>query len=206
MKQPQKTIVIVDEFNLYFGIKSLNIPRYKWLDIVKLANNIQREHQKLQKVYYCTARVVANSNKHKRQNTYIEALMSKEKIEILYGKFKVKSSKCKYCGCSIIKYEEKMSDVNIAIQLIKAAASRKTDLVFIVSGDTDLYPAIENAREINPKMKIIVVFPPNRFNNELKVIADGFFILGRSLLRKSQLEEEITLKNGFILRRPKTWI
>jgi uncharacterized LabA/DUF88 family protein len=205
MKQVQKTIVIIDGFNLYFGLKSLNTPRYKWLDIVKLANNIQKGHQKLQKVYYCTARVKENSSKHKRQNTYIEALMSKDKIEILYGKFKVKSSKCKYCGNPIIKYEEKMSDVNIAIQLIKAAASKLIDLVFIVSGDTDLYPAIENAKEINSKMKIIVIFPPNRFNNELKVIADGFFILGRSLLRKSLLEEEITIMNGFVIRRPKAW-
>ena len=206
MKQSQKTLVIVDGFNLYFGIKALNIPKYKWLDVTKLAENIQKDNQTLQKIYYCTARVKENPSKHKRQSTYLEALMSKNKIEILYGKFKVKSSKCKHCGYPIIKYEEKMSDVNIAIQLIKAAASKAIDLVFIVSGDTDLYSAIENAKEINPKIKIIVAFPPNRFNNELKSVADGCFIIGKSLLRKSLLEDEITLSNGYVLKRPKTWI
>lgn len=205
MNQTQKALVLIDGFNLYFGIRELKMPRFKWLDIEKLSNNILKGNQKLSKIYYCTARVKENPKKHKRQSTYLDALLTKKKISILYGKFKVKSSKCKNCGYPIIKYEEKMSDVNIAIQLVKAAAEKNTDIVFIMSGDTDLYSAITTAREINSKMKIIVAFPPNRFNNELKSVADGSFIIGKSLLRKSLLDTEIILNSGFKVKKPKLW-
>lgn len=201
----KKSIVLVDGFNLYFGIRSLNKPDLKWVNIERLSKNFLHDGQILEKVYYCTARVKENTQKQKRQNKYIEALETCKRVELLFGKFKVKQSKCPQCNFPIIKYEEKMSDVNIGVQLVKAASEGDKDEVYIVSGDTDLFSAIKVAREINPKMKIIVAFPPNRFNNEMKSIADASFIIGKNMLRKSLFKDSLKTKSGYLLKKPKSW-
>ena len=84
----ERTIVYVDGFNLYFGIKSSGWNNLKWLDISLLANNITKADQKITGVNYFTSRVRNAPDKEKRQNIYLEALHFYSNVDIIYGKFR----------------------------------------------------------------------------------------------------------------------
>ena len=62
---------------------------------------------------------------------------------------------------------------------------------------------ITKIRELFPNKRVIVAFPPKRFNNELKQVAHGFIRVRRNAL--VQLPEQVTKSDGYILSRPNTW-
>lgn len=73
--------------------------------------------------------------------------------------------KCTNCTCEpdkkkLIRYEEKNSDVNLAITLVEKSLKNEYDKCFILSADNDFASAITKAREFNPKVKIIIQPPP----------------------------------------------
>jgi hypothetical protein len=48
------------------------------------------------------------------------------------------------------------------------------------------------------------VFPPGRHSDELEAVADNIYHLNsQEKFAKSQLPEQITKKDGFVLRRPR---
>jgi len=55
--------------------------------------------------------------------------------------------------------EEKKTDVNIAVHLIDDALNSRADCFVIVSGDSDLEPAVEWVRKNHPAIKITVYIP-----------------------------------------------
>jgi hypothetical protein len=55
--------------------------------------------------------------------------------------------------------EEKKTDVNIAVNLLEDAFRGLTDSMVIVSGDSDLEPAVEWVRRNYPHVKITVYIP-----------------------------------------------
>ncbi len=57
---------------------------------------------------------------------------------------------CRQCGNVWISYEEKETDVNIAVSLVADAAATASDIAMIISADSDLCPAIRTARSLNP--------------------------------------------------------
>ena len=58
------------------------------------------------------------------------------------------------------RHEEKNSDVNLAITLIKNSMLKTFDKCFILSADNDYASAIKMALELNPNIKIIIQPPP----------------------------------------------
>ncbi len=178
---------LIDGFNLYHSIEDLYIEhniRAKWLDVKTLLRtyftdpdfkNLSQERHSFNGIYYFTAlrHHVAEEKPQSiaRHERYINALESTG-IEIIYGGFKPKTVKCLKCGEDFIKYEEKKTDVAIATKLLELAHKSQSEVYVIVSGDTDLIPAIETARIIDDSVKIVVVFPFGRTNDELKGYAD----------------------------------
>jgi hypothetical protein len=70
----QRTIVYIDGFNLYFGLKTKKWKNFYWLNIQQLAQNILKSDQELVIVKYFTLRISSPPDKIKRQGTFIEAL------------------------------------------------------------------------------------------------------------------------------------
>ena len=58
-------------------------------------------------------------------------------VNIVYGEFKRKDKYCNLCKRTYHTYEEKQTDVNIAIQLFKLSIEDKYDKAIIISGDSD---------------------------------------------------------------------
>jgi uncharacterized LabA/DUF88 family protein len=102
-------------------------------------------------------------------------------------------------------FEEKETDVNIAISLVEDAVGDHYDTAILLSGDSDLIPAIKAAKRLAAPKRVIVAFPPSRISKELKQVADGFLHVGINKVRNSQLPEQVVNRAGVTLSRPKHW-
>lgn len=204
-EKKERVLVYVDGFNLYFGMLEAGLENCKWLDIRLLAQNLLKEEQEAVGIKYFTSRVSNNPDKQKRQTTYIEALESVD-IQIFYGHYQRQSVECKRCGNIRPDYSEKMTDVNIATQILVDAYQDKYDTAMLISGDSDLVPPIRAVHENFPHKRVFVAFPPKRFNNSVAMVARGSMTIGRKKLTDSQFEVEVVKKDGFKLAKPSNWI
>lgn len=85
------------------------------------------------------------------------------KIKIILGKYQERTVTCRARECiRRLEYEvpeEKKTGVNIAVNLLEDAFRNLTDSMMIVSGDSDLEPAVEWVRRNQPQIKITVYIP-----------------------------------------------
>lgn len=202
-----RVIAYIDGFNLYFGLKASGFKRYYWLDVVALAKALLKPDQTLVAVHYFTTRIRDNGKNfadRKRQGDYIEALQHHGARQQL-GHYLEKTRQCRACGNTWPDYEEKMTDVNIAVQLVADAYEDVFDVALLVSGDSDLTTPIRHVRSRFPGKRVIVAFPPSRHSAALTRAASGHLTIGEDKLRSGQLPEQITLSTGYVLTRPATW-
>lgn len=202
MIKNERVAVFIDGFNLYFGIKSA-FPKLKWLNLYLLCQNLLKPNQTLVDVYYFTARISNDPSKEKRQSIYISAV-SNTPVKIIYGHYKSKYKSCNRCGFTWQANEEKMTDVNIAMQMFTGAFQDSYDRAILISGDSDLVPPIKSIRHLFNK-KVLVIFPPDRHNNSVKQAANESMNLGKGPIKSSQFNEVITLGNNFEIKKPIQW-
>jgi uncharacterized LabA/DUF88 family protein len=177
----------------------------KWLDLYSLANRIKNSTHEVNSVKYFTSRVNNNFEKKQRQTSYIDAL-STTPITIIQGQFRSEKMKCQICGSDWYDSKEKMTDVNIATNMLIDAYNNEFEVAFLISGDSDLVPPIKAIKKLFPQKEIIVAFPPERKSNELKSVANSSFALGHKKLQESQFSLEITNKYGEIIKKPASWL
>ncbi len=205
MSSPRRLIFYVDGFNLYFGLRQSRYDRFFWLDIKALAVSILKANQALVSVKYFTSRVYGNPGKMARQNTYLEALGTLNDLHIFYGKYQQTPRKCSSCGVVDSVPSEKMTDVNIAVELLADAYEDAFDDAILVSADSDLVAPINAVKRLFPHKRVVVAFPPARASKELKKVADAYFTIGRANLAASQFPDGVKRSDGFVLHRPANW-
>ncbi len=123
-----ETYIYVDGFNLNYG--AVKGTSYKWLDLSALFNDILGIRHNISKIKYFTSRVSARQNdlsKPLRQDIYLKALKAScANIEIYYGKFLTHNKRLPLSDdnskiVSVVKTEEKGTDVNLAVHLLNDA-------------------------------------------------------------------------------------
>ena len=202
----ERVIAYVDGFNLYFGMKASGKNDILWLNIQKLSKSLLKPNQELVLTKYFTSRVRNHPDKEKRQKTYIEAIETLPDCKIYYGHYQSQIEECRKCGHTYPYANEKMTDVNIAVEVLGDAYLDKYDMALLITGDSDLVPPINAVHNFFKHKRVLVAFPPNRFNVSINHAAKGSIMIGRKKLKDAQLEEKIIKKDGFILIRPSTWI
>lgn len=200
-----RCVVYVDGFNLYFGLKAKGWHRFYWLDIQRLALNLLKPDQRLVRTKYFTARVGAPSDKVIRQTTFLEALATLPDLDIFFGVFQLNARTCRNCGDKIIVPNEKMTDVNIATQLIVDGFQDNYDTAILISGDSDLVGPISTVKQLLPKKRVVVAFPPERVSKRLQAVASSYFVIGRGTISRSLLPPQVTRADGFQLTQPERW-
>jgi len=208
MDEPRRVIGYVDGFNLYFGLRDSGWRRFYWLDPHLLFLNLLKPGQTLVAVKYFTARISAHPrdpDKHRRQGTWLEAVESRPRTTVFYGHYLPKAQRCLKCGATWTAHEEKMTDVNIAVELLRDAYDDAFDTALVVSADSDLAPPVEAVVTRFSTKRVIVIAPPNRQSKKLESVASASFRLGRKTLQDSQLPDEYPKPDGYVLRRPPSW-
>ncbi|OQC08744.1 MAG: NYN domain protein [Candidatus Hydrogenedentes bacterium ADurb.Bin101] len=173
-----------------------------------MSQKILKPTQNLVATKYFTARISYtpnNPDKHKRQATFLDAAESLPDTHVFYGHYLTKEVRCHRCGNTWLLPEEKMTDVNIAIEMLQDAFEDSFDVAFLVSGDSDLAAPVKTILRRYPKKRIIVVSPLNRKSQKLKSLATGYINLGEDVLRNSLLPDVYVKPDGTELKRPGKW-
>lgn len=202
----ERVITYIDGFNLYFGLREAKLDRFRWLNVEALALNLLKSHQQLIAVKYFTAMVKGPDRKKvQRQKSYTDALAVQPNLHIVWGRYvKRHNSKCLKCGRSSTRWEEKMTDVNIAAHLSSDAHTNRLDKALLITGDSDLAAAVDLIRSETGK-KVIVIFPPKRKSVDLEAVADASFELNRGKIARSLLPNPVRLPDGSEVTCPESW-
>jgi hypothetical protein len=201
-----RVVAYVDGFNLYHGLKAGYGHRYQWLDLETLVKSLLWPGQVLGEVQYFTARILGNPEAGQRQATYLDALASRSpKVRLIEGRFQDEPRECLNCGDRWIVYEEKETDVNIAIAMVQDAARDVYDSAILISADSDLRPVVAAVKRLHPEKRIIAAFPPRRQSLVLMRAVDGYLSIGHDKIRNAQLPPKIVAAGGVILERPAYW-
>lgn len=196
MSEQKRVVCLIDGFNLYHAIDDIpELHIYKWLDLNKLAKCFAKQSDKLVGTYFFTAVTEWSPEKTKRHRNYILALESKG-IEVVHGRFHYSEVWCRYCNRKFKKFEEKQTDVNIAIKLLGMANADEFDTALIISGDSDLAPSINAVKKISPEKQIGVVVPIGRRAKHLQSITDFHHKIKRKHLESSLMESPVVLEDG----------
>ena len=199
-----KVIAYIDGYNLYYGLRDQGWKRFYWLNLQKLAEQFLKPNQTLVETKYFTTIVKYPDDKRRRQQVFLEALQTLPNLSVFYGHFLSDPVTCHQCGHTYTTHHEKMTDVNISVELMKDAFQDRFDVAFLISADSDLVSPVRIVQQLFPKKKVISIFPPGRFSSALKRISAGTLRIGHVNLSKSLFPERVN-KNGIALDRPNRW-
>ena len=201
----ERIIAYIDGFNLYYGLRAKGWKRYYWFNLRAMCENLLKPDQQLVLTKYFTARVSQPPDKHKRQSTYIEALQTLPALQIYFGKYQLNPRQCRNCGYVDNVPNEKMTDVNIAVELLVDAFQDHFDTALLISADSDLTAPVKSVLHLFPAKRIVCAFPLERSSKELVKVSTAHFTIGRGALERSLLPSDVIKADGFVLRCPSSW-
>jgi len=201
----ERVIAYIDGFNLYYGMMDAGFGRYRWLNVQALVQSLLKPGQKLLQVNYFTTLIINDLEGRLRQRALLEALRTQELVKVFFGKFQKQQYNCMLCGNEFQRECEKMTDTAIVTELVKDYYENKFDAAMIISGDTDLLPPMRLVNETGDNKRVLVAFPPERVNEEMRLFAKGSMVIGRKKLADSQFPGLIVGVDGQEIHKPDGW-
>lgn len=141
----QKAIILIDGSNFYFKVKELKLPSLLYFDFSKFISYLIHDNKLVWAKYYVgkirtdgTLKVQKLFNQQRK----LLAHLKKHQVDYSLG----------YLSESQGKFHEKGVDVQMAVDMLIAAYEKTCDRIIFISSDTDLLPAITQAKN---KGKII---------------------------------------------------
>lgn len=210
-----RTTFLVDGFNVYHSARSasadLGGQPTKWLDLRSLLSSylpVIGAGAELEEIHYFSA-LATHLDPHRpgvtfRHRTYLEALRATHVIPVM-GRFKPKTVHCRRCRTRSTHYEEKETDVAISVKIAELFFLDQADTIVLVTGDTDLAPAVRTAVRLFPSRQICFAFPYKRKNKELAQLVSKSFLIRKERYAKHQFPEEVRLQGGRLIRKPRQW-
>lgn len=199
--------MFIDGLNLYNGLVSTSWGRTcRWLDPwklgVRVCNQLKSDGTdwRLTHVHYFTS-IVLNAEKARKQMTFLKAIEATggDRVTITRGKYKRWPIKCRVCdnparchtcGEDHYRVQEKGTDVAMSVAMISMCCGHESNNIILVSGDSDLGPAVKAARGHFEK-KVLIACPPER-NSALQ--GDHKFVLKKGHFRGVNLPREIEVE------------
>lgn len=204
-----RSIVYIDGFNLYYG--ALKGTAYKWLDLDKYFR-LLRQNDDVQAIRYFTALVDGSSRTD--QQKYLSAINTLPLVHTILGRYKRKQVACGVRACMhagkkhFDRTEEKQTDVNIALQMLDDAYRGLAERFVLVSGDSDLVPAVNLIKTRFPAINIVLYVPAlNAVRGaavELRASVDKHRTLPNNLFKLAQLPPTIHV-GGIAISKPADW-
>lgn len=203
-----RSIICIDGFNFYYG--AVKGGPYKWLNLERFFT-LLRNNDDICRIHYFTALVTGPTLPN--QQVYLRALETLPLVNIVLGNYKAKRVACTVTACThagnrrFRTVEEKRTDVNIAVQMMEDAYENRCDQFILVSGDSDLVPAVTRVRNLGKK---VIVYIPARDPTrgaavELRAAADSSKTLPLNLLQHSLFPATMPDGAGGTLTKPATW-
>jgi uncharacterized LabA/DUF88 family protein len=205
---------LVDGFNVYHSVRTAaeaTRESLKWLDLRSLCSSYMSAiggAAQLEQVNYFSAYAHFLTPKDPRvivrHRTHVNALQATGVVPVM-GRFRWKPRWCPTCKTDIPGHEEKETDVAIAVMLMELCIKDEFDTAVLVSGDTDLLPAIRTARRLYPDKQVWVALPHGGYNAELAQAADSRITIKRKKYGQHQLPDPVGLPDGRKAWKPAEW-
>jgi uncharacterized LabA/DUF88 family protein len=125
-----------------------------------------------------------------RHELYLQCLRATG-VEVVLGQLK--------------RRKEKETDVAIASMLFRLCHQNAADSIALITGDTDLAPAVQTCRDLFPEKSILFIFPFRRVNDALRTLAPKSFKISVKAYLSHQLPDPLVLPDGTSLRKPPSW-
>lgn len=200
-----KVYAFIDGFNFYHAVDyPYTYRKFKWMNLKKLVGCYVLGSDTLEGIEYFTTLATWDAGKVARHRLFIRA-NEEQGVVVTYGEFKRKERYCGLCNRKFWSREEKQTDVNIALKLLELAVQERYDKAIIVSGDTDLIPAIKAVHRTFPNKKIGVVIPIGRASEDFKNQADFHHKMKLRHLISSRFDDDHKMSDGSIITCPPTW-
>ena len=200
--------VYIDGFNLYYGC--LKRTPYKWLNLAQLGTRML-PNDDIRHIAYYTARVSArphNPSAPADQQAYLRALRTAPNLSITYGHFLTHSVPMTLSGVTppkrvwVDKTEEKGSDVNLGVHLVRDAFKKEFETAVLVTNDSDLAEPVRIVRELGYSVGILN--PHEHHSAVLKQHATFVKRIRQADLIASQFPETMMDAKG-PFRKPASW-
>jgi uncharacterized LabA/DUF88 family protein len=204
--------VYIDGFNFYYG--AIKDTAHKWLNLEEFCRRLRKDDN-IQAIRYFTS--IVSGPSQSRQYAFIGALNTlRPVVTVIIGKFKDKPIPCTHSACTFegdrffTRPEEKRTDVGIAVHMLDDAYQDRCDRFILISGDSDLVPAVKMIRQRFQHKKVIVYSPTRdgvdeRHASELRQAASDGRNLPTDFLEHCHFPDVVTDKNGATYRKPKSW-
>lgn len=209
----KKCIVYIDGYNWYHAIFK-NRPELKWLNIQTFFESLRIDDDVIAiKLFSAMINPNPDPDALERQKKYFAALETLPKLKIILGKFQPRQVTCRSkCRGIYIVDEEKKTDVNMAVALMSDAVDGLAERLCIVSGDSDIQPAIEWVSTRFRHLKIVVYVPAlaqDQSNRRLDSYRHAGAVECKFLpledLARHQLKHTFKLPDGTFACRPESW-
>lgn len=212
-----RTAFLIDGFNLYHSVKNasrdlaLKGTGTRWLNIHAMCNSYLHaigNNSQTAGIYYFSA-LAKHIEAFKpdvvaRHRTYIECLEATG-ISVELSRFKKKHIECPHCNQNIKRHEEKETDVAIAAKLLELFFLDKCDTAVLVTGDTDIVPAVKTAQRMFSHKSIAFLLPYRRHNKELAKLASQHFEIKKETYPRHQFSDPFITPKGKSIIKPIGW-
>ncbi|MGA0083182.1 MAG: NYN domain-containing protein [Candidatus Nanopelagicales bacterium] len=181
----KKVNFIIDGMNIFhavkekFGINFLNI------DLNKLVRQISLNDENILSIKFFVSPFVGNTNLAQIQREFIERNSKLSYVDLKLGVFRKRNIKCQKCTNQVVHYQEKHTDINIALEISRSAIDKSIDKIYLITADDDFKPAIASFNQIAPNKKFVRVLPPGRFSAS----SESYIHLNKSIIKKSQFND-----------------
>jgi len=212
-----RTAFVIDGFNVYHSLvdasRSLGLPDEsgtKWLNLRALCASylpVFGVDAKLAGVHYFSALAHHLQATHPgltaRHQLYVRVL-KETGVSVELGRFKKRPITCHACRKTIKCHEEKETDVAVASKLFEILALDLADRVVLMTGDTDLAPAVRTVKKLYPDKEVCFAFPWNRKQAELEALVTTSISITREAYLRHQFSNPAVIgRKSF--RKPVTW-
>jgi hypothetical protein len=216
-----RTIVYIDGFNLYY--RALRGTAHKWLDVAAMSAAALPSHCQIERINYYTAHVSGrvDADAPRRQHAYLRAIATLPNVVIHYGNFLITQ---RWAGlvqppdfrppialpagpapqvAYVWKTEEKGSDVNLGVHLVRDAFQQKFDVAAVLTNDTDL---VEPVRIVTQElgMHVTLLTPTARPAGTLAAVSSNVRHI-QPYIGPCQLPDPVPVPGKRAITKPAGW-
>ncbi len=102
-------------------------------------------------------------------------------------------------------HEEKETDVALSVKLLELFHADACDTIVLVTGDSDLVPAVRAADRMFPAKTVCFAFPYRRKNAELATLVNKHFRIKKDRYAQHQFPDSVVLPSGRTINKPNHW-
>lgn len=201
-----KAIGYIDGLNFYENSKDQDWYPYGWCDWRATIQNYcpgSVPHVK----YFTSMYAGHDGEVVRRQDLHLRAMREIAGAEIIVGHTRRRELKCQRCKtpltCHVCgaseRFNEKLTDVKLALAILEDGIYRDFDRGFLVTTDVDILPAVEAVLRCNDKAIVTLLYPP------VPSIAEDFHELALRSKRFGCMRLDLARMQRFPETLPKGW-